>query len=367
MITANGVRFKIDKLITSYLDEKCFSACSLGFFKIDESGVCRELFFKGKLSEDLESKEVGTTTIFDLASLTKPLVTSMIFLLLLDKGLISFEDRLEKFYPYLKDKMSSIKMIDLLQHSSGLPAHRPYFKTLINIPFERRKEFLIKQILSEKLVYDPGKECIYSDLGFIILGDVLEKTANEKIEKFWEKNILKPLKIKEKIYFPTTRKDKYSEFAETGICFWSKKKLSGIVNDDNCRALGGVAGHAGLFASAPGLLSYVENLLKEIKCLSNKLQLKNQTIDVFFKRQSNSSWVSGFDTPSKINSSSGKYFSRKTLGHLGFTGTSFWMDIEKSCGIVFLTNRTLCSKDLNKLKTLRPLIHDVIMKNLLIL
>jgi serine-type D-Ala-D-Ala carboxypeptidase len=352
----------IDTEISNALKNQTFSACSLGFYNYQKEGINRKILNYGTTGLGVKEKKICEKTLFDLASLTKPLVTSMVCLFLIDKGIIKYDDDLFKFFKNLDSNKKKIKLIHLLTHTSGLPAHKPYFKELLQISFNSRWNYLLNRILSEKLDYVPGKMCVYSDLGFILLGMVLEIVTGEKVDIFWEKNILRPLKIESKLFFPKQMISEDDEYVETGICPWSKIKLKGLVNDDNCRALGGATGHAGLFGTISGVLSYIEKISLELQGNGVIFQFSKETIKDFFQRKKNLHWVNGFDTPSACFSSSGKYFSDMSFGHLGFTGTSFWMDIKMQCGIVLLTNRVLCGEDLKPIRKIRPLIHNLVME-----
>ena len=354
----------LDLIIGNALRKQIFSACSLGFYKYENGINFKKCFNYGKTGIGEGKSIVCEETFYDLASLTKPLVTSLAILLLVDKGIITFEDKLSKFFRGIASDKKEIRLFHLLTHTSGLPAHKPYFKELEKLSSDSRWDYVLNSILSEKLDCYPGKKCNYSDLGFILLGSVIELVAGEKLDIFWEKNILQPMKIENKLFFKKIINTEGEIYAETGICPWSKIKLNGQVNDDNCRALGGVTGHAGLFGTILGLLTYVENISLEIQGNGNIFQFSKETVKAFLESQRNTSWINGFDTPSASCSSSGELFSDMSFGHLGFTGTSFWMDIKKSCGVVMLTNRVLCGEDLAPIKKLRPLIHNLIMSYL---
>lgn len=351
----------LDLLIGNALRNQIFSACSLGFYKSGNGNIYREILNYGKTGLGKTKDEVNEKSFFDLASLTKPLVTSLVFLFLVENGVLKNEDNLSKYFKNIDLDKKQIKLFHLLTHTSGLPAHKPYFIELENISFDARWNYVLKKILSEKLIDFPGKTCLYSDLGFILLGCIIERATGEKLDHLWENNILKPLEIANKRLSFAKGISEESIFVETGICGWSKKKLEGLVNDDNCRALGGVAGHAGLFGTISGLVEYVEKLSGEITGKTNFLQFKEQTIKTFFKREKISSWINGFDTPAEVCSSSGNQFSEMSFGHLGFTGTSFWMDLTTGCGVVLLTNRILCGEDLGPIRKIRPLIHNLVM------
>ena len=355
------LRQNLDILIGNALRNQIFSACSLGFYKYENGRNFRQYFNYGRTGLGEGKSIVCEETFFDLASLTKPLVTSLVILLLVDKGIIRFEDKLSKFFRGIASDKKQIRLFHLLTHTSGLPAHKPYFKKLEYLAFDSRWNYVLNSILSEKLDFYPGKSSNYSDLGFILLGSIIEFVTGETLDIFWQKNILQPMKIENKLFFQKKNVQEGEIYAETGVCPWSKINLRGLVNDDNCRALGGVSGHAGLFGTISGLLTYVENISSEIQGNGRIFQFCTETVKAFFKRKRNTSWINGFDTPSVSCSSSGEYFSDMSFGHLGYTGTSFWMDIKMQCGVVLLTNRVLCGEDLNPIRKLRPLIHNLIM------
>ena len=142
------------------------------------------------------------------------------------------------------------------------------------------------------------------------------------------------------------------------------KKLYGIVHDDNCRVLGGVAGHAGLFGTIDGVLSLCENILTGYNDQSTHPSFSNDNLRIVLEKQKNSSWTLGFDTPSPAASSSGRYFSKLSVGHLGFTGTSFWIDLQRGVCIVFLSNRTFFDGENERFKKVRPIVHDSIMQEI---
>lgn len=355
------LRKNLDQLIGNALKEQIFSACSLGFYKSKAGKTSREILNYGKTGVGNNTNEVDDNSFFDLASLTKALVTAVVILYLVDKGILKNDDKLSDFFKNINPDKQEIRIIHLLTHTSGLPAHKPYFIELVKKPFDLRWNYVLQNILSEKLLNYPGKVCVYSDLGFILLGCIIERVTGEKLDIFWKKNILIPLKIQNSLKFPDKNHLEIDIFVETGLCTWSKTKLEGLVNDDNCRALGGISGHAGLFGTISGLLEYVEKISLEIKGETRILQFKEETLKDFTEIKGKRSWINGFDTPDAVCSSSGNYFSDRSFGHLGFTGTSFWMDLLFDCGIVLLTNRVIFGQELKSIKKTRQLIHNLIM------
>lgn len=359
------MQLKLDYVIDKALRENVFTACSLGFFKLDNGSIKSKILNYGRTSFGLNENTVSEKTIFDLASLTKPLVVSLLFLILQEKGMINIEDNLDKFFKKKLDlNKRKIKIEHLLTHTSGLPAHRPYYKILLEQPVNERMIFIIDKILSENLCFEPGKGCLYSDLGFILAGYLIELVSGQKLDYYFIKKISEVLSLQDELFFNRNNIIDKKYFVETGRCSWSGMNLKGLVNDENCRALGGVAGHAGLFGTVKGLLKYLEVLNSELTGLTKIFEFNSKNINIFLTRKKQSNWVNGFDTPSKVSSSSGKYFSNFSLGHLGFTGTSFWLDIKMGIGVVLLTNRVICSGNSDSIKKFRPLIHNIIMESI---
>lgn len=357
----------IDKLLEKAIKKHVFTACSVGFFVNNAQGRVRDIFNSGVAEGVHGVFPVNQETVFDLASLTKPLVISLCLLALVNEKKLGIADTLDKFFTTAPVEKRSITLLQLLTHSSGLPAHRPYYQELVKHPEEKRADMLIAWILAENLVFDPGTAHLYSDLGFILLGRIIEKISGASLDEYWKRKILQPLQridLEKGLFFPGKQKNATLVYAGTGVCEWSKKRLSGLVHDDNCRALGGVAGHAGLFGNSEALLSLCEMIALQFRGEYQHPSFGNEKIQ---KRlgEKKGSWIFGFDTPTAGISSSGHYFSELTIGHLGFTGTSFWIDLQRGIGIVLLTNRVACGEATAPIKTLRPLLHDLIMQFLI--
>lgn len=354
----------LDKFIDKCLINNIFSACSVAYLKMHAEKKESECLYYGNTGAEKSAMEVDGSTFFDLASLTKPLVTSLSIMVLFEEGRVALDDTLAKFFKRNIPEKRDITLYHLLTHSSGFPAHKEYYKRLITIPEKERKKKVIDWILDEKLSSTPGASALYSDLGFMLLGEIVERVSGENLDVFWKKRITVPLKLENDLFFTKTRETDSRGYAITGRCVWTHSELSGRVHDDNCRALGGVAGHAGLFGSASGVLRLCEALLSTFCGRQDSFVIKDRTLEIFFTKKRNSSWALGFDTPSGLQSSSGDYFSNKSIGHLGFTGTSFWMDLNEGVCIVLLTNRVACGEELENIKAVRPVIHDIIKKKL---
>ena len=309
---------------------------------------------------------------FDLASLTKPLATTMAILCLVKDKKIDIDEKLSSLLEKkIKGEKNKISLRNLLSHSSGLPAHRDYFKTLRDKEKKRTNEIVEKLILQEPLEYKPGTRAIYSDLGFILLGRIIEIKSGCTLAHYIEEKVLKPLKLENKLFFNLLFEERKilpkQDFVATENCPWRKKILCGEVHDDNCYTLGGAAGHSGLFGNIEGVTAYSGMILDMWKGEKEHPNIKKEDLARFLVRQEkipDSSWALGFDTPAIKESSSGIHLSPKSIGHLGYTGTSFWIDPEKDVAIVLLSNRVHPSRENVKIRQFRPYFHDRVMEKL---
>jgi len=278
-----------------------------------------------------------------------------------DKAELSSLSAQTKLMPFWYKR--EITIAQLLNHSSGLPAHLPYYLKLVTLPVAARKEELLRLIGAEQLVAPPGTAAIYSDLGYLLLGLIIEKVAGVGLEEYFAEKIAKPLGLAEGILYnpPGKLKKPRQAFFPTENCPWRGKVLQGEVSDENCWALGGVAGHAGLFANLESVLGMTTAILEIWQGRRVHPHLPREVLAFFLEAQSQvpgSTWALGFDRPTPGSSSSGKYLSPRSVGHLGFTGTSFWIDPDKELVVVLLTNRVHPSRDNNLIREFRPYFHD---------
>ena len=308
-------------------------------------------------------------TIFDLASLTKPLATTSAIMKLVDQGKIALDQPLSEICRNapLKEKENLTPRL-LLNHSAGFTAWKPLYSDLMKARVENRKRVLRERILEEPLAYSPGKDCIYSDWGFMILEWIIEEVSGMPMPRFLKDYLYGPLSLKNTFVNTGEPPEGFdrSMFAATKDCPLRKRTIRGEVEDNIAYALGGYSGHAGLFGTGQEVHILLE-LLRDHYSGKRDDYFSPGTIREFFRRQDiveECTWALGWDTPSPENSSSGKHFSAKSVGHLGFTGTSVWMDLEKNVIVILLTNRTLTTDDNEKIKAFRPRIHDVIMEEL---
>jgi serine-type D-Ala-D-Ala carboxypeptidase len=326
-----------------------------------------------------EQTPLQPTTIFDLASLTKPLATTVAIMLLIREKKIRLDDQVTRFFPAFGVYGKSLTTLrQLLNHSSGLPAWKPYYEEIVKsekagkinfIGSRAAKNYVFEQIHREKPLHSPGTKGLYSDLGFITLGEIVEVLTGSNLDRFCQERIFRPLELRSTVFVDLTQlKTRRLQPVEEGMaptenCPWRKRILCGEVHDDNAYAMGGVAGHAGLFSSARDIHNLVICLQR---CLRGKDNfLPEALLKEFLTRDqsvTNSTYALGWDTPSPSHSASGSHFSQRSVGHLGFTGTSIWWDLEKNCHVILFTNRVHPSRKNEKIKDFRPHIHDLIMK-----
>lgn len=328
-----------------------------------------------------EKAPMQLETIFDLASLTKPLATTTAVMLLVREKKIRLEDRVTRFFPnFGVFGKTHVTFRHLLAHCSGLPAWKPYYEDIvkgekegkINFVVSRAaKSYVFEQIHREKSVSPPGTQSLYSDLGFMLLGEVVEEVTGWTLDRYCQDKVFKPMGLRSTSFVDLTQLRTrrllpvQDMIAPTEHCPWRKKILCGEVHDDNAYAMGGVAGHAGLFSSARDIHLFLTCLMRSYR--GEDPFLPAPVVKEFLTRDESvqgSNYALGWDTPSAENSSSGSYFSPHSVGHLGFTGTSIWWDLEKDRHVVLLSNRIHPSRSSDKIKAFRPYIHDLIIKTL---
>jgi len=315
-----------------------------------------------------EENRVDEATIYDLASLTKPLATTLAVLCLLKQGRIQLEDPVSDILPRTRESfLHRVSIKDILCHCAGFAAHKPYYLELVRLPEEQRKEALLRLLAAEPPAYEPGSASVYSDLGFMLLGLIVEKKSGLELASFFRERIAEPLGIAEDIFYgPEGVATKKGHIAPTEECGYRKRVLCGEVSDENCHALGGVAGHAGLFGTIGGVLEMGEQLLDQWQGRKEHPNYLASDLGRFFIRQNipGSTWALGFDTPSATGSTGGRYLAPASVGHLGFTGTSFWIDPTRDLVMVLLSNRVHPSRENSRIKEFRPLFHDTVIESL---
>jgi CubicO group peptidase (beta-lactamase class C family) len=310
-------------------------------------------------------KKMTIKTIFDLASLTKPLATTLAIMKLTNDSQLSLDNTIGNLLPLpINSDKSTVTIEMLLRHTSGYPAHRTYYKILQNLPQLERKNRIQFLLYNEPLVNEIGKTTLYSDLGFMLLAEVVEHVVKKKIDQWIVENIFTPLGLTELYFIRHFESLRPGGYAATELCPFRHILLSGVVHDDNAHAMGGVCGHAGLFGTAENVKRLLMVLQKGYLGKSDATIFSPKLIKHFFKRPSKNGRPLGFDAPSCNQSSSGTRFSPQSVGHLGFTGTSFWVDLKNETIVILLTNRIHPHRNNNAIRQFRPMIHDVVMATL---
>lgn len=362
----NQLNIYINEVCRQGLDQGVFSGISAGVSVYKDRLYKRGLFSGGWTRFDEAAHPIQRDTLFDLASLTKPLCTTLCVLYLIATGKIRCNDSLLSFFDIKNPgEKRKIEIQHLLNHSSGLPSYKPYFEKFKSEYLIENQEYIVQKILQEPLEYSPGKTCRYSDLGFILLGALVEKIAGMDLENAYRTFIIDPLGLSPSPCFLSLARQTPVQkelIAATEYCGWRKKQIQGEVHDEHSWLMGGVAGHAGLFGSIEGVLTLCEYILNMWKKRAEHAVFPNALLQWALEtKHPIESWCFGFDTPSQGRSSSGSYFSPRSVGHLGFSGTSFWIDPEKDIVIVLLTNRIYPTRMNTKIKEFRPFFHDYLM------
>jgi len=319
-------------------------------------------------------------TIYDLASLTKPLATTTAAALLLADGRLSMEDPLERFVPELtQNDLRQATIRHLLNHTSGLPAWRPLYERIVpdgrrlrEQPLAARRAAVFDAIHREPLVEPVGRRCLYSDLGFMLLGEILERIVKQEWATFCHAVVLARLGVSGLFFMsesgPTGRVSVDArQFAATEQDDWRGRLIRGEVHDENAAVLGGVSTHAGLFGTAEAVREAVTPWLAAVRGASSPIP--SWWAREFVRRQGidpHGSWALGWDTPStgpgNMPSSSGQYFSPASFGHLGYAGTSVWVDPDRELIVVLLTNRVHPTRKNDKIRNFRPALHDTVFR-----
>ena len=311
---------------------------------------------------------IAKDTFFDLASLSKALSTTLIVYSLIEEKKLGLDDTLQALFDreITKDKQP-ITIRQLLSHSSGLISYKPYFQNFAAEIKKENRELLLKRILLDQLEYEPETDCQYSDPGFILLGHLVELWTDKSLHINFKERITTPLGLTRDIFYLPIAESTFNTkmFAATEKCPWRGRVMRAEVHDEHCWLMNGVCGHAGLFGNVEGVLSLCETILDQWQGRGKPCSWSGMLKQGLQKQYSNKTWCLGFDSPSEQGSSGGSYISGKSVGHLGYAGTSFWIDPEKELVMVLLTNRVHPTRDNTKIRQFRPYFHNQIIKRLI--
>jgi CubicO group peptidase (beta-lactamase class C family) len=321
----------------------------------DRAVIWQEAF--GTLSYDTSTLAATRETIFDLASLTKVIATTTMAMRQVDAGRLSLDDLVRRWVPEWRgEDRSSVTIRDLLAHASGLTAWLPLFRD------HRGRRDYQHAIATLPLEYGPRTQSVYSDLGFILLGFILEDAGGQPFAEQGAALVrdleLEPLAFRP----PASWRDRT---APTEIDSWRGRLLVGEVHDENCWALSGAAGHTGLFGSVVAVGRFARRLLQTLKQRDPRGVANVNTLRQFLTKSDvpGSSRALGWDTM-RPTSSCGTRMSADAFGHTGFTGTSLWIDPTRDVYLVLLTNRVHPTRTNEAIRTIRPALHDAVIDSL---
>jgi len=343
----------IETLIERAIASHAFPAATI------EAGRAGEVLWRvafGRLTYAEDAPATTVETIFDLASLTKVIATATLTMHALEAGTLRLEDRVADLLPHWRgDDRAAVTIRDLLEHASGLTAYLPFFRD-----HHGRAEFE-RAICTMPLEYAPRTQSIYSDLGFILLGFILEDVNKAGLAELFDRIVRLKAEATGGAADDPLRFNPPREWRErtapTELDLWRGRLLQGEVHDENTWALGGAAGHAGLFGTAPAVGAFARNILSTLR------DVNRGTLARFIQKSTvpGSSRALAWDTMLPT-SSCGTRLSPRAIGHTGFTGTSLWIDPELDLYVVLLTNRVHPSRDNNQIQPVRRQVHDALVK-----
>ncbi|MCG5054233.1 MAG: beta-lactamase family protein [Myxococcales bacterium] len=318
----------------------------------------------GRLSA--RGEEVSDTTSYDLASLTKALVTSLLAMQAVATGRLRLSDPVSRWLPHVPDTLT---LEHLLTHSSGWPAHERFFAGLVTapdtlaVPPQGLARALVDAVARTPCTAPPGTRTLYSDLGFIALGHVLGEVYEASLAELFASRVAAPLGLSRLRFGPAR-----PPVAPTERCPWRQRLIVGQVHDQNAWAMGGVAGHAGLFGTAADVASLMQSLLRaHAEQARSEDPIEGPTLRAFWSHRSpaGGTWALGWDRPSPGASLAGTLISRQAVGHLGFTGCSVWCDPAQATCVVMLSNRIHPDvTDDPRFRALRPAVMDAALTEL---
>lgn len=321
----------------------------------------------GRVSRDPDSSVATLDTVFDLASLTKPLATTLALMLLTARGRLTLETTLGEVLPapWLPPDKSPLTLKSLLAHRAGLPAWRPFYREIRAAPEAERPTLLARLAATEPLEYEPETATLYSDPGFMLLKAVVEKASGQDLDSFCRGELYQPWGLLTLGFNPKKQPGGAAfSYAATEEGLIPGRSISGEVHDENAWAAGGVSGHAGLFGTGPEVFALAAALLRTYQGEEALEAISPKVVRQFLTPVAPGARTPGFDVPTPGISSAGRYFSPRSVGHTGFTGTSLWLDLEYGQMVVLLTNRVHLGRYNDKIKAFRPRFHEAVSRAL---
>ena len=344
---------EINQFMEEAVESKVFPGAVLGIAQGDKL-IYSKAFGRKSYEDD---SEVKIDTVYDLASLTKVLITTTGIMQLVERGRLNLHDYVKDFFPEVSEELKNIRIDQLMMHTSGLPAIVQLWKE----PGDREK--VLEYLLNLEPEGEPGKQILYSDPNFLLLGFIIEKISGLSLDEYAREYIIGPADLKKTDFNPLDNLEGLAkeDIAPTEYCSWRGRQIHGEVHDENCAFLGGVSGQAGLFSNLNDLVKLVAMIFnqneKEINLLS---PASSRMLAKTFTRQNGERRGLGWDKGGNIRSSSGIYFGSKASGHTGFTGTSIWILPESGLTVIMLSNRVNGGRENQKIIKLRPRLHNLI-------
>ncbi len=357
---AQGRFGAVYRVLEEAITAHAFPGCAFGVWAGGEVALKDAL---GRFTYEPESPAVSAETVFDVASLTKVAAATAAAMLLVQRREIDVDAPLGDLLPGFVmgraagDRARNVTLRHLLAHNSGLPGYVEFFRTAAS------PEPLFRACLELPLEANPGTRAEYSDPGFILLGQALEVRMGEDLAPWIKREVFRPLGMSATEFCPAPALR--DAIPPTEVDTWFRHRvIQGEVQDENAWVLGGVAGHAGLFSNVSDLLRFAAEIVSagaDDGSEGKPILFEPDVLKQFTQRQgpAGSSRALGWDTPS-ANSSSGKHFSSHSIGHLGFSGCSLWIDLDAAVAVVLLTNRTWPDRKNQMIRKVRPAFHDAI-------
>ncbi len=346
---------EVDRVLDSFVREKAFPG---GVVAVGHRGELVHLRPFGRQTYDEGAAPVTAETIYDLASLTKVIATTTMAMILLDENRLDLDATVESYLPLFRGAgKEKVTVRQLLTHSSGVDWWAPLYKEA------QGQEAFLERIQAMDLAYEPGSDTKYSDLGLMLLGEILERASGQSLDDFAGERVFEPLGMNDTFYRPG--KELLPRIAPTEFDEWRGRVVHGEVHDENAFGLGGVAPHAGLFSTAGDLARFAEMIVNGGVFEHRRLGSR-EPVESFTKRAGvpDSSLGLGCDTNSAVGSSAGTLFSPDSFGHTGFTGTSIWIDPERQLFLILLTNRVHPTRDNKLIRKVRPAVADAVVRAL---
>jgi serine-type D-Ala-D-Ala carboxypeptidase len=363
----------VDEILEAGLSSGVYTAAVL------LAGRDSEVLFEkavGRLSAAPASPATTLKTVFDLASITKTLATTLALLVLVQTGRLSLSATLGELLPWLPADKGGLPLISLLTHQSGLPAWQPFYETVLTLPAGQRPVALERLAAATPLEHTPGKITIYSDLGFMLLKSVIEIIAGQNLDLFCRQKIYQPLGLQNLGFRPITNNSSPSvppspggemvgvrggqpqQYAATEVGLIPGRTTNGEVHDENAWSAGGIAGHAGLFGPGREVFRLAARLYQAYAGTSPHGFFAPELVRTFLTPPPDAARALGFDVPGPRDASCGRCFSPHSIGHLGFTGVSYWIDLDLAQIVVLLTNRVHLGRYNEKIKLFRPRVYE---------